>query len=215
MKPSSRDRIFQLLTAGAVLTLAARAIAASRRRALARRSPDSAPARTSTVQLRPDGYTLIGRCVTINRPRDTVYAFWRDFQQLAYAMDNLEDVSTDGPVAQLRIRAPFGNTVTIASEIVEDRPGEKIAWKSMPDSQIDTRGQVIFRDGPDNRGTVVDLVIAYKPPLGEAGRLLARAAGREPALQIRRDLRRLRMLLETGEVADSRSYRPKTEGVGA
>jgi uncharacterized membrane protein len=153
--------------------------------------------------------------VTINRPRDTVYAFWRDFQQLADAMDNLEEAATDGPVAQLRIRAPFGSSVTIRSEIVEDRPGERIAWKSTPDSQIDTKGQVTFRDGPDSRGTIVDLVIAYKPPLGETGRLLAKAAGREPALQIRRDLRRLRMLLETGEVADSRSYRSKMEGSAA
>jgi uncharacterized membrane protein len=36
---------------------------------------------------------LVERSVTINRPRDELYAFWRDFRNLALMMENIESVT--------------------------------------------------------------------------------------------------------------------------
>ena len=60
-----------------------------------------------------------------------------------------------------------------------------------------------YRDAPGNRGTEVEALIAYVPPGGELGRWIAKLFRAEPALQGRRDLKRFKMLMETGEIATS------------
>lgn len=185
------------------LTAAERARRSGRRRAC--QAPDSAPARTSSVQSVFGGYVVTGRTVTINRSPRTVYDFWRQFENLAAVMDNVEAVRTAGRLTEWQIRAPFGKEVTISTEIVEDRPDRLISWRSTAGSVIETRGKVLFHEAPGGRGTIVELIIAYKPPGGRLGRALARVTGREPGVQARHELRRLKMLLETGEIADSRN----------
>lgn len=169
-----------------------------------RLTPDSAPSRTSIVPVRSEGYTMTGRTITINRCPRVVYEFWRDFRNLAFVMDNLESVRTYGDRTEWQISAPFGQTVRVETEIDEDQPGRMISWRATRQSDIETRGKVRFYEAPGRRGTVVELLVEYKPPGGRVGRALARMTGKEPAVQARHDLRRLKMLLETGEIADSR-----------
>ena len=60
---------------------------------------------------------------------------------------------------------------------------------------------MLFRsDAPPGRGTYVRLLIRYKPPAGALGRAVAKVMQREPNVQARRDLRRFKQLMETGEV---------------
>ena len=72
--------------------------------------------------------------------------------------------------------------------------------KSVEDSEITTAGEVMFSDAPPGRGTVVQLVMTYDPPAGTLGKVVAKLFQREPEIQARRDLRRFKQLLETGEV---------------
>ena len=53
------------------------------------------------------------------------------------------------------------------------------------------------------RGTWVSATILYDPPSGIIGKVVARMFQREPAIQARRDLRRFKQLMETGEIATS------------
>ena len=53
--------------------------------------------------------------------------------------------------------------------------------------------------------TEVEAIVAYIPPRGRLGGWIRMLFGRDPALQGRRELKRLKMLLETGEIASSRS----------
>jgi uncharacterized membrane protein len=169
-----------------------------------RRPADSAPGRTAR-QSRFGGYAVTGRSVTINRPRQEIYEFWRDFGNLARFMESVESVHEAGDVSVWTIAAPMGRSVEVRTRIVQDRPGEEIAWRATDDSQIDTEGKVMFRDAPGDRGTVVEAVVAYRPPMGELGRIVAKLFQAEPAIQARRDLKRLKMLLETGEIATNRN----------
>ena len=164
------------------------------------RPADSAPGRTAR-QRSYGGYTVTGRSVTINKPRQEIYEFWREFGNLARFMENVEAVHEKGDLSLWTIKGPMGHAVEIRSRIVSDRPGEEIAWRSTPDSDIDTEGKVMFRDAPGGRGTVVEAIIAYRPPMGELGRIMAKLLQAEPGGQARRDLKRLKMLLETGEIA--------------
>jgi uncharacterized membrane protein len=145
---------------------------------------------------------LVGRTVTINRPKEEIYAAWRDFTRFPAFMENVERLITDGDGASLwTIKAPAGSTVELKTRITEDRPGELIAWKSEPESEIETEGRVEFFDVAPGRGTGVRLTMRYDPPGGLAGRAVAKLLQREPNVQARRDLRRFKMLMETGEIA--------------
>ena len=152
---------------------------------------------------RPEGAhgELIGRSQTINRPRQEVYARWRDFARFPEFMDNVRVVEMLGnKTSRWTIEAPAGRTVELTTEITHDVPGERIAWRSVEGSQIDTNGEVLFKDAAPGRGTVVTLILTYAPPGGTVGKLAAKLFRREPAIQARLDLRRFKQLLETGEV---------------
>ena len=125
-------------------------------------------------------------------------------------MENLAGVSKRGQEWCWTIRAPVGNTVAIDTEIAEERDGELIAWRSTPSSEIATEGRVHFKDAPGGRGTEVTLIISYQPPFGRLGQAIAKLLQREPSIQARRDLRRFRMLMETGEIATP-ANRPQLE----
>ena len=148
-------------------------------------------------------YDVVGRTVTIRRPRAELYAFWRDFQNLAGFMENLEKVQPTGANGRSvwTIKAPAGQTVDVETEIAREVENELIAWRSVAGSDIDTEGRVTFEDAPGERGTRVGLIIAYDPPAGAAGKAVAKMFMREPAIQARRDLKRFKMLMETGEIA--------------
>ena len=151
-------------------------------------------------------YDVVGRTVTIRKPRHELFSFWRDFTNLASFMENLEQIEVKDAVsghAVWTIKAPAGRTVDVETKIVREEEGELIAWRSIEGSDIDTEGRVTFTDAPGERGTRVSLIIAYKPPGGELGRVIAKAFLREPAIQARHDLKRFKMLMETGEIATS------------
>lgn len=153
------------------------------------------------------GAAIVGRTVTIGRPRDEVYAFVRDFQNFPRFMENIESVTENGADGRSHwtIKAPAGSTVEWDSILIEDVPGEVIAWESAENADIRNTGRLEFRDAPAGRGTEITATIVYDPPGGDIGRWIAKLFQREPKVQARRDMRRLKQLLETGEIATNES----------
>jgi uncharacterized membrane protein len=148
-----------------------------------------------------EGRSLVGRTVTIGKPAAELYAFWRKFERFPEFMDNVREIRRiDETRSEWLIEAPMGATVSVKTKIVEEIPGKTIAWVSEPDSQIEHEGRVEFAPAPPGRGTYVRLLLRYTPPAGEIGRLLAKVFQREPNVQARRDLRRFKQLMETGEI---------------
>jgi uncharacterized membrane protein len=96
---------------------------------------------------------------------------------------------------------PAGTRLEWDAEIVEDRPGTLIAWRSREGAQVPNAGGVRFEPAPGGRGTRVTAELTYQPPGGHAGALVAKVLGRDPALQLREALRRFKQLMETGEIA--------------
>ena len=169
------------------------------------RSSDDAPGFAARRGETGD-YDVVGRTVTIRKPRAELFAFWRDFANLPGFMENLEKIEvddTEAGTAIWHIKAPAGRTVAVKTEVVSEKDGELIAWRSVEGSDIDTKGRVTFEDAPGERGTRVGLIVAYKPPAGELGRAIAKMFLREPEIQARHDLKRFKMLMETGEIATS------------
>jgi uncharacterized membrane protein len=173
-------------------------------------SPDDAPGHTARRGF--GAYDVVGRTVTIARPREELFAYWRDFANLATFMENIVSVKPTGDNGRAvwTILAPAGRTVEVETEIVREEAGELIAWRSVEGSQIDTEGRVTFTDAPGERGTRVGVKVAYKPPAGELGRVVAKLFMREPEIQARHDLKRFKMLMETGEIATSANRKDQT-----
>ena len=146
------------------------------------------------------------RAVMINRPRDALYAYWRDFANLPSFMENVKSVEIlDEKRSSWTVAGPAGVYIELVSEITEERPGEYIAWRSTEESDVDHEGWVEFRDNPFGRGTEVRVLISYDPPAGAVGKLVAKVLQREPRVQARRELRRLKQLMETGEIPTSKA----------
>lgn len=145
---------------------------------------------------------IVGRTVTVNRPRQEVYAFWRNFQNFSSFMENIERIDVlDDRRSHWVVKAPVGTKVEWDAEIVEDVPEQSLGWESLPGADIKHTGRVLFRDGPPGRGTEVTVLLAYEPPAGDLGKIFAKIFQAEPQLQARRDLRRFKQLMETGEIA--------------
>ncbi|MFC4728429.1 SRPBCC family protein [Coralloluteibacterium thermophilus] len=144
------------------------------------------------------------RSVTIARPRAELYALWRDFSNLPRFMEHLEDIEViDDTRSRWTVSGPEGHIVSWTAEITEDVENERIAWRSDDAAEIRTSGWVAFRDAPNGRGTEVQSVIAYEPPGGTFGHLLAKLFRTDPETLARDDLRRFKQLVETGEIATS------------
>ena len=160
----------------------------------------------------------VTRAVTVAKPPAEVYRFFRDFSNLPTFMRHVERIDVlDDRRSHWVVRAPFGRTVEWDAVVTDDRPDELIAWKSAEGADVRNTGAVEFLRAPGDRGTEVRATIAYEPPAGQAGRILAKLWGEEPGKQAHDDLRRLKQFLETGEVptpalrrADAEAAAPDT-----
>jgi uncharacterized membrane protein len=155
--------------------------------------------------------TLIGRAVTINRPAAELYAYYRDFANLPSFMENVVRIDVrDATHSHWVVKAPGGKTVEWDATITEERENEALYWQSDEGADVPNSGRITFRDA-GARGTVVTATIAYDPPGGTAGKIIAKLFQREPAIQARRDLRRFKQLMETGEIATAAMNRARHE----
>lgn len=151
--------------------------------------------RASSGSGRPSAH--VEESVIIARPPREVYDFWRDFTKLPQFMDNIESVTRINEVrSHWVIKAPAGTSVEFNSLVTEDIPGRLIAWKSEEGASVPNRGRVEFIETSDGLGTNVRTSLSYDPPAGAFGRIVAKLFQREPGVQARQDLDRLKGILE-------------------
>jgi len=159
-----------------------------------------------------EGRTHVAKSITIKRPVEEIYSFWRNFENLPQFMYHLESVEVRGSGRSHWVaKAPAGKTVEWDAETTEDVPNERIAWRSLPDADVPNSGNVEFRPAPGDRGTEIHVQIHYDPPAGKLGAFVAKLFGEEPSQQVGDDLRRLKQVLEVGEVVRSEAS-PEGQG---
>jgi uncharacterized membrane protein len=144
--------------------------------------------------------------ITVNRPREEVYHFWRQLENLPRFMDHLESVTVlDEDRSHWVAKAPAGTKVEWDASIQDEIENELIAWRSLPGSDIDNAGSVHFL--PAGEGTEVRVVLSYDPPAGRVGAAVAKLLGEEPEQQVEQDLRRFKQVMEAVETP-ARSRKP-------
>lgn len=143
--------------------------------------------------------------LTIDRPPREVFDAWRDLEKLPEILRHLKTVEEQGDGRSRWVaRTPLG-TVEWRAEVVEERPGELLRWRSLEGSEVEQEGSLEMRPWRSDDSTVLRLHLhaAHRrgAPTGPAAALLRPALARE----IEEDLRRFKARMEAGEV-------PTTEG---
>jgi uncharacterized membrane protein len=144
--------------------------------------------------------TPVETAITVAKPHDELYRFWRNLENLPSIMPHLVSVKDLGEKRSHWIaKAPGGRTVEWDAEIINDNENELIGWRTLEGSDVVSAGSVRFK--PTGQGeTMVHVHLQYEPPAGRVGATIAWLLGHEPAQTIREDLRRFKALMETGEV---------------
>jgi uncharacterized membrane protein len=147
---------------------------------------------------------LVLRSITVGRPVNEVYAFWKDFTNFPRFMRHVESVERlDGGRSRWRATGPAGTRAEWVSEIVEERDNELIAWQTVGESDLYHAGKVTFRPASRGEGTTITVEMQYAPPGGRVGAALLKLFRKEPGQQVSDDLRRFKQVMETGEVVHS------------
>jgi uncharacterized membrane protein len=138
--------------------------------------------------------------VTVGRPPEECYRFWRNFENLPRFLEYVESVRPAGERRSHWVACgPGGNRFEWDAEVTEDLPGRRIGWRSTGGGNVSHSGSVEFEEAPGDRGTVVRARIE----LQGLGRLLAaapaRLIGKHPEQMVYKDLRRFKSVMETGE----------------
>jgi uncharacterized membrane protein len=149
---------------------------------------------------------LVKHTMTINRTPMEVYEFVKDPVNHHRYMEHVESVQAVGDgTFDWAIKGPMGTTWRFRSRHINEDPGHLVAWKTLPGGDIESAGTIRLVPAWDGRGTEVTMEINFEPPAGVVGLALGKLFGHDPDAQVRENLRRLKNLLEAGEI-------PTTEG---
>lgn len=150
--------------------------------------------------------------IEVNRDRRDVYDFWRNFQNLPRVMRHLKSVT---PIDETRSRwtahAPLGQTLSWEADIINEHPGELIAWQSVPGSQVDTAGSVRLSASPSGMGTEVTVTLKYDPPGGHFVDRLAHLLGQALEDDLKEDLQAFKQALEADGTPAAESHSSTAE----
>lgn len=144
----------------------------------------------------------VRRAITIQATPQQIYALWRDLRNLPRFMHHVKEVEVLGDKISRWVVQEGPKTLEWQAEIVEDTPGRRLRWKSLPGSDIEHEGTLDLVEAPAGRGTIVDVRMRYVPPGGLfVMGMLSGILRTLPGMQLAEELARLRMLVETGELA--------------
>lgn len=150
---------------------------------------------------KPINQVSVKSYITVNKPRHEVYKYWRKFDNLPFFMKHLENVTLldeQHSIWKARIPGGFG-TIDWHSEIISDIENEYIAWRSLPDSQIENTGVVRFSDA-GKFGTEVHIDLSYRAPAGVIGANVAKLLNPLLEEMIKEDIKNFRRYIDTGEL---------------
>jgi uncharacterized membrane protein len=140
------------------------------------------------------------KTITVNRPVQEVFSFWRHLENLPRFMKFVEAVTSNGGNITHWVVTGDDATLEWDAETIEARPNEVLSWQSLPAANVDSAGSILFRSAPGNRGTVVTVSLKFAPAAGKTTAKLAKVFGKDAETVMEEDLFRFKSLIETGEI---------------
>ncbi|WP_157446860.1 SRPBCC family protein [Cytophaga aurantiaca] len=149
--------------------------------------------------------------VTVNKPTDTVYAFWRRLENLPLFMTHLKSVTqleNGRSEWQAYIPGGLGTSISWEAEIVKEEPGKQLSWNSIEGSTINNAGKVIFEHAGE-QATTIHVVISYQAPLGAAGEKALSLFTSTFEKMIQDDILNFKEYIETGKLPADKKLKHK------
>lgn len=147
--------------------------------------------------------------LTVKRPKEELYAYWRNLENLPNFMSHIEEVlEVSDKRSQWTAEVPGGlGTIEWDAEIIWEQKNHSIAWRSLPDSEIENSGEVRFQDVGNGKSTIVETRISYRPPAGQAGGLAAKLLNPAFKKVVENDLKEFKKVMEKGGATKRSSNR--------
>jgi uncharacterized membrane protein len=140
--------------------------------------------------------------ITIKRPVEEVFGFYRDFNNLSRFLGDVVTVEQIGPaISRWTIQGPLGIRANWTVKVTEERTNELIRYETVTPPGLKTNWEIYFAPGSVAGETEVREVM--KMPFGMLGRAALAVIGKFPAEEVSSNLRRLKELVETGRVTDT------------
>jgi uncharacterized membrane protein len=159
-----------------------------------------------------DGKLWVRATALIHADAEQLYAMWRDVEAAPQWQEQVERVTATGPTTShwvMRLKAKDNDkdkdekkTIEWDSEILNDEPGRRIAWRSIA-GDSDNAGEVVFDASPRSRATMVTVLQEFR--MGKLTSAWETIVGRNPKQAVIENLRHFKALVETGEI-------PRIEG---
>jgi uncharacterized membrane protein len=145
------------------------------------------------------GSVNIRTTMVVNKPKNEVYRFWRNLENLPLFMKHLKSVKEDDNKTSHWEALIPGNVGIVKWEanIVEDEENRKIAWRSTAESMIENAGKVVFEEALGGQGTKLDIIISYRPPAGDIGKGIANMLNPMVEKYVREDVANFKTHIET------------------
>ena len=110
--------------------------------------------------------------IEISASPSAVYELWKDPDTFVEIVGPLDDAIPEGNKLEFSAQGPFGVRLTGEARIVEDVPGERIAWETTQGA-LKAHGEVVLEPAAD--GTRLCYELSYEMPGGPVGSAVAGA----------------------------------------
>src|SRR5437868_3269307 len=142
----------------------------------------------------------VDESIVVDAPPQRVYDVWRKLDNLPRLLSHVERVEIlDGARSRWTVKGPAGARISWDAELINDKPGEVIAWRTTSSTLVDHAGSVTFE--PVGHGTRVRVSLQYDPPGGRFGHAVASLVSADPGFQVAQDLAEFKRALEEGRLA--------------
>ncbi|MGH8202698.1 MAG: SRPBCC family protein [Steroidobacteraceae bacterium] len=140
------------------------------------------------------------RCIEVAAPVEQVFETFSQLERFPEFMKHVREVHVRGDgTSQWVVEGPAGGTISWEAVTTRLEPNRLIAWRTLPGSAVEHAGLLRFE--PTEAGTRVFVTMSYTPPAGALGHAVARLFGTDPKSELKDDLLRMKVFLETGRRA--------------
>lgn len=150
--------------------------------------------------------SIIQVSVTVNKPREAAYRFWRKLSNLPLFMKHLTSVRElpdERSMWEATIPGHLG-TLKWETQITQEKENELLGWQSVEDPDVENSGIITFSDA-GKFGTELHVTISYKAPAGKVGASITKLLNPLFTGMVEEDIRNFKRYIETGEI-------PTTDG---
>ncbi len=139
----------------------------------------------------------VQKTITIEAPVERVYEIWSHPENFPHFMSRVREVNNLGDGRyRWTVVGPAGISCSWTGAITKQVLNELLEFASEPGSAIEHHGVVHFESMDGD--TRVDVKMAYHPPAGAVGHVVAKLFGADPRSEMIADLMRMKSFIETG-----------------